>query len=170
MTAQWETLNPETEHPAQCLPGHSFFCIRPGQEQGSSSPFGQPVVLLLTAFPLGTDDNIHPLAFPTWLSFAQPLRAQAQIPACLQRRQGGVWKRLFTIDSVVPTQSSRSSRLACLLVFRRRGWKRGKEEETEHEMNGLFAFRRSKSTLCGLFLRAQQAGNRIMDCLQSYLC
>ena len=42
MTAQQETLGLETEHPAQGLPGHPF-CTRPGQEQGNSSPLGQPV-------------------------------------------------------------------------------------------------------------------------------
>lgn len=52
-------------------------------------------------------------------------------------------------------QSSGRSRRTCLLVFKRRGWKGGKEEEMGQEMHKHFAFRQSKSTLCSLLLRAQ---------------
>lgn len=156
MTAQQETLGLETEHPAQGLPGHPF-STRPGQEQGNSSPLGQPVVDSLSPEHRSTISILLPSLPGSPLHSPTKLSPKSQ-PPC-NTGEGGVWKRLFAIDSMVPTQSSLSSRFACLLVFKRRGWKRGKEEEMEHEMHRLFPFRQSKSTLCGLLLRAQQAGN-----------
>lgn len=107
----------------------------------------------------GADYNKQPLALPAWLSSMQPLKVQPLTPASPgQAGEGDVLKWLFTVDSLVPMQSSGRSRLTCLLIFKRRrggSWKGGKKEEMGQKMHNLFVFRQSKSTLYSLLLRAQ---------------
>lgn len=134
MTAQPEgTLHPKSEFASSKSP--STLLLSQARSEGTAA-------LLLSST---AADSISPRC---------RLQAAASCPPCLtlicaapgssasprQAGEGDVLKWLFPVDCLVPMQSSGRSRLTCLLIFKRRGWKGRKEEEMGQEAHFFLLF------------------------------
>lgn len=136
MTAQQEdTLSPRAELPGQDLPS--------------------PPAAHTTADSISPQQQ--PPALPAWPHPRSPSKFRARPRAPHARRERRALKWLFTAASFVPRHSSGRSRLICLLLLRRSGWKGG--DGTGVTQTFLFSGR-ARAPSAADFSENRRAGDR----------